>query len=169
MDTKKREFHVHIQMEAGDLWRFSMYHANRGYLGIFNLLFTLAALSQLIFRWRELTIPYRLLFLVCALMFTVWQPGLLYLKAKRQSKNQAMAQPMDMTFAEEGISVEQGGEQGEVTWDQVTEVRRAGGQLIIYLSRIRAYLVPDRCLGEEKEAFVEFLRQVLPKERRKRI
>lgn len=29
-----------IQITAKDLWMFSMYHSNKGYLGVFNLFFT---------------------------------------------------------------------------------------------------------------------------------
>ena len=43
MDQKK-EIRFRVRMTANDLWRFSMYHANKGYLGVFNVLFTLAAL-----------------------------------------------------------------------------------------------------------------------------
>ncbi len=61
-------FHFHIQITARELWGFSMYHSNKGYLGIFNLLFTLAALWLLVTKWGNFTIPYRLLLIVCALM-----------------------------------------------------------------------------------------------------
>ncbi len=166
---KNKEFQFHVQLNAGDLWRFSMYHANKGYLGIFNVLFTLAALSQLLFRWAELTVPYRFLFAVCAMIFTVWQPGILYLKAAKQSKNKVMAQPMDLFFTEEGLKVVQGGEEGEVSWDRVSQVRRGFGQYIVYMGRVRAYLLPDRIVGEERTAFAAFVRETLPKERCRRI
>lgn len=166
---KKNEFRFHIQLNAGDLWRFSMYHANKGYLGIFNVLFTLAAASQLLFRWNELTVPYRFLFAVCAMIFTVWQPGLLYLKAAKQSKNQAMAQPMELIFSGEGLKVVQGEQEGEASWDQVSQVRRGFGQYIVYMGRVRAYLLPDRIVGEEKTAFAAFVHETLPKERCKRV
>ncbi len=87
-------FHFHIQITARELWGFSMYHSNKGYLGIFNLLFTLAALWLLVTKWGNFTIPYRLLLIVCALMFTVWQPFLLYLKARKQAKGKMVKEPM---------------------------------------------------------------------------
>ena len=48
---------VTLTVTAKDLWAFSMYHANAGLMGIFNLLFTLAALYLLIFRWSSTTTP----------------------------------------------------------------------------------------------------------------
>ena len=64
---------VTLHITAKDLWAFSMYHANAGFMGAFNGLFSLAALYLLIFRWNTTTVPYRCLLVVCALIFTVWQ------------------------------------------------------------------------------------------------
>lgn len=41
--VQEQTFRFHIQMQAKDLWKFSMYHANKGYLLVFNVLFTLAS------------------------------------------------------------------------------------------------------------------------------
>ena len=162
-------FHFYIQITARELWGFSMYHSNKGYLGIFNLLFTLAALWLLVTKWGNFTIPYRLLLIVCALMFTVWQPFLLYLKARKQAKGKMVKEPMEMTLSKNGFVIEQNGEKQEILWEQVGSVEHMKGQLIIYMSRIRAYLIPDRAIGDQKEAFFVLLREVIPKERRKRV
>lgn len=52
---------VTLHITAKELWIFSMYHANAGFMGIFNVLFSLAALYLLIFRWSSTTVPYRCL------------------------------------------------------------------------------------------------------------
>lgn len=59
---------VTLRITAKDLWMFSMYHANAGFMGMFNLIFSLAALYLLIFRWSTTTVPYRCLLVVCALI-----------------------------------------------------------------------------------------------------
>ena len=56
-----------IQITAKDLWMFSMYHSNKGYLGVFNLFFTLASLWLLVTRWSDVTVAYRILLLICVL------------------------------------------------------------------------------------------------------
>ena len=157
---KDRCFRFHIRITAKDLWGFSMYHSNKGYLGIFNVFFTLAALWLLVTKWGQFNIPYRLLLVVCALMFTVWQPFLLYLKARKQAKG---------TMVKEGFVIEQGGQKQEVSWEQIGRVEYVKGMLIIYMSRIHAYLLPDRAVGEEKEKLRKLLRESVPKERRKRV
>lgn len=166
---KDNVFHFHIQITARELWGFSMYHSNKGYLGIFNVLFTLAALWLLVTRWGEFDIPYRLLLLVCALMFTVWQPLLLYLKARKQAKGAAVKAPMDMTFSKEGFVIEQNGQKQEVLWEQIGRAEHMPGQMIVYMSRIHAYLLPDRIVGEDKEGLRNLIRGAVPKERRRRV
>lgn len=167
--AQEQRFRFHIQVEAKDLWLFSMYHANKGYLGVFNVLFTLASLYLLVTQWSQTGVGRRLLLLVCVLMFTVWQPGLLFLKALKQVRNDRMKVPMDMTFTKEGFTVEQGDQSMEVAWDQIGRAVRIRGEYILYMGQMRAYLIPDRILGEDKDKFGQFLREALPGERLKRV
>ncbi len=167
--AQEQTFRFHIQMQAKDLWKFSMYHANKGYLLVFNVLFTLASLYLLVTKWGETGAAYRLLLLVCVMMFTVWQPGILFLKALKQAGNDRLKTAMDVVFDKKGFTVSQGEQSMEVAWDEVTKVVRIPGIYVLYMSSIRAYLISDQVLGGEKEAFTGFLRDVLPKERLKRV
>ena len=99
----------------------------------------------------------------------VWQPGILFLKALKQAGNERLKTAMDMAFDGEGFTVSQGEQSMKVTWDEVTQVVRIPGIYILYMSRIRAYLISDQVLGGERERFAGFLRSVLPKERLKRV
>ena len=120
----EQELRFELNLTAGDLWRFSMHHANSGMKGIFNLIFTGAALFLLVFRWNTVMFSQRLLLVVCALLFTVWQPVLLYWKARRQAKLPAMAQTICLTFAREQVAVEQGEQQLAFTWDKIARLDR---------------------------------------------
>ena len=161
------EFQVH--MTAKDLWHFSMHHTNKGYLGIFNILFTLASLYLLITTWNQNTVPYRIMLVFCVTIFTVLQPGQLYLKAKKQASLAVMKEPIHYTFTRETICIAQADQQQELTWDQIGRVEKGTGMLIIYMDRIHAYLITDEAMGEQKENFCTMLKDVLPKERCKRI
>lgn len=158
-----------IQITAKDLWMFSMYHSNKGYLGVFNLFFTLASLWILVTRWSDVTVVYRVLLLICVLMFTVWQPALLYMKAAKQAKTKAVKEPMDMTCSKEGILIEQAGQSQEITWDQIVKVEQVRGLLIIYMGRVHAYLIPEQAAAVCRDQLLELIRANLPVERRKKI
>lgn len=165
----KKELCFEVKLDVKDLWQFSMYHANAGMLGIVNLLFTLAALFLIVTRWGMLTTPYRALLVVCALMFTVWQPLLLYHKARKQAKATAVKEPMLLVFGEEGLKVEQNGQEALFAWDQMGRLDKMPTMVILYMDRVHAYLLPKSVMGNREEEFYEMVREYLPKERRRRI
>ncbi len=164
MDKKMR---FEVKLTAKELWQFSMYHANSGAMGLFNLIFTVAALFLLIFRWGTLTGAYRLLLLGCVLIFTVLQPLLLYGKVRRQAKSPAITEPMYLTFSQEGLWVEQSGQQAEFAWEQMGRMDKKPGLIVLYMDRVHAYLLPEKALGEQKEALLEMAKEHLPKGCRK--
>ena len=167
--SEKKELKFHVRMETGDLWRFSMYHANKSYMGVFNLLFTVVPIYLLFFQGEDLLLPQRFLLVVCACMFSVIQPSLLLLKARRQSMSRAVREPLVITFREEGLLIEQAEEQPELEWDRVSQAKHIPGELIIYTDRIHAYLLPDRVVGDRRQELTEYLKGHLPEERCKRL
>lgn len=164
-----KEMKFEVNLSAKDLWQFSMYHANGGMMGIFNLIFTAAAVFLLFVRWAELTDAYRLLLVGCALIFTVLQPALLYNKVRKQAKSPVMQQPMYLTFREDGLKVEQNDQKVDFTWDQMGRMSKKPTLVILYMDRVHAYLLPKSVLGDREEEFYEMVRTHLPKEKRRGI
>lgn len=160
---------LEVKLTAKDLWKFSMYHSNKGGLGAFNLIFSAAALFLLITTWKSNTVMYRALLVICALMFTVWQPALLYLKAAKQAKSPVIKNPMGLSFSREGIVVTQGTERLELVWENIGRAEAIRGMVIVYMDKVHAYLIPDAVSGDKKEALLSLFREALPPERRKRI
>lgn len=166
---ENRPIVIEVKLAAKDLWKFSMYHSYKGLQGLFNIIFSAAAVFLLITTWSSNSTSYRVLLIICALMFTVWQPGILYLKAARQAKAPRIQNPMTLTFDEEGILVSQGEETLSIAWENMAKVDRAGDMMILYMDRIHAYLLPDSVIGEKKTEIRGLMKEKLPPERRKRI
>lgn len=160
---------VTLHITAKELWIFSMYHANAGFMGIFNVLFSLAALYLLIFRWSSTTVPYRCLLVVCALIFTVWQPFLLWMKAAKQAKRPAVKNPMRLRFDDEMLTVSQEENLADFTWEQMGRLDAKPSMYILYMDRVHAYLIPKAALKNQEEAFRELVTVHLPKEKRRKI
>lgn len=158
-----------VNLGAKELWQFSMYHSMSGMKGVFNLLFTLAALYVLIVRFDVLTAAYKLLLVGCILIFTVWQPLLLYWKARKQAKLPAISQPMILSFGEQGFKVEQNGQQAEFTWEQIGRMDGFSSMIVIYMDRVHAYLLPNFAMNGEREAFCQTARTYLKPNQRKKI
>ena len=158
-----------VNLTANDLWKFSMYHSNKGLLGIFNVLFSVAAIFLLLTTWNENTVMYRILLIICGLMFTVWQPSVLYLKAAKQAKAPVIKNTMTLSFSREGLVVSQGEERMELVWENIGRVESIKTMLIVYMDKVHAYLLPDRVTGDKKAALGALIKEQLPPERRKRI
>lgn len=164
----EKELRFELNLTAGDLWRFSMHHANSGFKGIFNLIFTVAAFFLLVVRWNTLVFSQRLLLVVCALLFSVWQPVLLYWKARRQAKLPAITQTIFLTLGQEEVTVEQGEQKLAFTWDKIVRLDRMKDMAVMYMDRVHAYLIPGRALGEDSEGFDQMVQKCLPAERYRR-
>ncbi len=159
----KEKYDFQVKLTAKDLWHFTMYHAYFGMTGVFCVIFTLSAVVLILTRWEVLETYQKGLLVICLLLFTVWQPGLLYYKARRQAKRPAIAAPMELTFSRsEGLLVRQNGQSAQFSWDQIGRVDRRGSMLIIYMDRIHAYLLPKTVLGEDEEGFCKMLKDCLP-------
>ena len=163
-----KELQIELNLTAVDLWRFSMHHANSGMKGIFNLIFTAAAVFLLVVRWNTMVFSQRLLLVVCALLFSVWQPVLLYWKARRQARLPAIAQTIRLTFGREEVTVAQGEQKLAFTWDKIARLDRLKDMAVMYMDRVHAYLIPERVLGEQAESFDQMVQQCLPAERYRR-
>ncbi len=166
---KNQEFHFYIQLNAGDLWLFSMYYSNRGYMGLFNVIFTVAAIILIFLRWDSFTFFYRWLLAFCATLFPVWQPLLLFTKARRQAVTGSVKDPEYITVSNDGIKVEQTGESVELNWDDVAKIQSLFGLIMIYTDRIHAFLLPGRYVGDAREPLYDIFRNNLPKSKLKHI
>lgn len=146
-----------MKITTRDLWVFSMYHSNRGFQGVFNIIFTLAWFYLLI--TQELDIPRRIAYLVCAMMFSVIQPLLLYLKSMKQAKTDAIRQEFILSIQEKGLKVTRANSSGEFAWEDIYKTMFYPNLIIIYVDIRRAYLIPKRYWKENQKELIQILKE----------
>ena len=149
MSEKKLEFD--IKLNEKDIWIFSLYSSNRAYLGIFNALFTLASLYVLVSTWGESGISRKLVFLACALMFSVIQPAILYLKAARQAKTETIKKGFRLELSEENVVT--------ASWEEVYKTMIRKNMIVIYFAPLRGYLIPARYFEGNREKLEALLKE----------
>lgn len=157
MSEKKLEFD--IKLNEKDIWIFSLYSSNRAYLGIFNALFTLASLYVLVSTWGESGISRKLVFLACALMFSVIQPAILYLKAARQAKTEMIKKGFKLELSEENIVVTQDKNVVTASWEEVYKTMIRKNMIVIYFAPLRGYLIPARYFEGNREKLEALLKE----------
>ena len=150
---------IDMQLNAKDIWLFSMYHSNRGFLLIFNVLFTAVMYYYMITSWNKIDTPRKILFLVLANMFLIIQPAMLYLKSAKQARSEAIRAGLSLEMNDEGIVVSSKGESVDFKWESGFRSRIVPGIIIIYVDAVRGYLLPDRYTKENKEKIVAVLKE----------
>ena len=95
---------IDMQLDAKDIWLFSMYHSNRGFLLVFNVLFTVAMYYYMFTSWNTFDIPRKILFLLLSNMFLIIQPAMLYLKSAKQARSESIRAGLSLEMNEEGIA-----------------------------------------------------------------
>ena len=143
MEEKSREITADIKIGTKDMFYFFMRHNYACFSGLFGLFISLGALILLIIRFGSYDLPAKGLLLLVALLFTVIQPLQLLLKAANQIKRTPMFQePIQYTFGEEGLGISQHDQAGVIPWEQVMKVIDTNQYLIIYITKMRAYIFP---------------------------
>nr|WP_315052540.1 YcxB family protein [uncultured Lachnoanaerobaculum sp.] len=150
---------IDMQLNAKDIWLFSMYHSNRGFLLIFNVLFTIVMYYYMITSWNKIDTPRKIMFVLLANMFLIIQPAMLYLKSAKQARSEAIRAGLSLEMNDEGIVVSSKGESIDFKWESGFRSRIVPGIIIIYVDAVRGYLLPDRYTKENKEKIVDVLKE----------
>lgn len=150
---------IDMQLNAKDIWLFSMYHSNRGFLLIFNVLFTVVMYYYMITSWNKIDTPRKIMFVLLANMFLIIQPAMLYLKSAKQARSEAIRAGLSLEMNDEGIVVSSKGESIDFKWESGFRSRIVPGIIIIYVDAVRGYLLPGRYTKENKEKIVAVLKE----------
>lgn len=150
---------IDMQLNAKDIWLFSMYHSNRGFLLIFNVLFTVVMYYYMITSWNKIDTPRKIMFVLLANMFLIIQPAMLYLKSAKQARSEGIRAGLSLEMNDEGIVVSSKGESIDFKWESGFRSRIVPGIIIIYVDAVRGYLLPDRYTKENKEKIVAVLKE----------
>ena len=156
-----------VKMTAKDLFDFSMYNSYSGAMGLFNVIFTFAALVLLIVTWGSTDVYQKVLLAFCVLIFTVIQPAMLHVTSKKQAEMHGFSTPVNLTLTDEKIAVEQAGVEGEILWSQVWKAARIPSMFILKVGPSHAYLLPNAAVEGREEELLALLKKNLPEKKTK--
>ena len=98
------------------------------------------------------------------------QPFVLYRKAGREALDPQRSKETHFKIDYNGLRVHQGRDKAVIRWKQIIKVGKVSDIYVLYLTKDRAYLFPQRVLeGGKKEQFLNLLREYVPAELRKGI
>ncbi len=157
MDTE-----VLIQITDKDMYRFNMYHAYTGFQGIFATVIGIAVLAVAAVTWGRVDTAYSVLYAIFGVIFLVYTPLALKMRSKRQMLlSPVLKEPMHYSFDEAGIHVAIGEQQADLEWKMVYRMLSTGRQLLIYSTRVNAYILPMEQLADKYSAVKALAEQKL--------
>lgn len=154
------QFKVNITVK--DMYTFLMNNTYRKFTGIIWIIFSLIVIGVTIYTWGDIKIANSILLIVLASLYTVVHPIILWLKANAQIKNNNyFSQTLDYSVDSKGIKVSQGEESTIIKWDEMWKAVKYGSIVVVYVSTIRAFILPVRCIGDQYNNLVDVAMQGL--------
>lgn len=145
----KLEFDVKI--DAGVLYDYMLYHTYTGFSGLFGS--TVGALFIVAYVANK-----SLYFLAAGLIILLYIPWSLFLRSRKQAlMNPAFKNPLHYEMSDEGVSVSQGEASQSIEWDSIVKACATNRSILLYTSKVNAWIFPKKDLGEKKNGVIEMI------------
>lgn len=140
---------------AFELWQVSMYYIYGSMAGMCNVVFTAAAFALGYARWNQSGSLMRFIIVLGCCLFTLIQPLMLYIKAGRQAAG--ITQDTRIALDDWGVHIRVGEKTSDLPWKAVRKISRKPTMIIIFSDTVHGFVLTNRVLGDEKEAFAGYV------------
>jgi hypothetical protein len=151
-----------VKLQSMDVYRFNIYQTYRGVQGWISIILGILSFVMAKTVWGEAEPPYVVMYVVVGLVFWFYLPITLWLRVKVTMRtNTALSETLHYEVSESGFHVMQGEEEGSMPWEAVYKAVSTKRQILIYSTRINAYIIPREQIGDQYDAFVELAGKML--------
>ena len=146
----KVEFDVKIT--AADLYDYMLSHTYSGFSGLFGSV--VGALFIVLYFGKE----RQFIYLIAGVALLLYIPCSLFMRAHKQvALNETFKKPLHYMLTDEGVTVSQGEDEMFWDWDVVFKAKSTNRSLLIYTSKVNAWIFPKKDLGKDKEAVIQLI------------
>ena len=140
-----------VKITAADLYDYMLSHTYSGFSGLFG------SIVGALFIIMYFSVGY-FLYLIAGAVILLYIPCSLFLRAHKQvTLNEAFKKPLHYVLTDEGVTVSQGENEMFQEWDVVYRAKSTNRSLLIYTSKVNAWIFPKRDLGKDKEAVIQLI------------
>lgn len=140
-----------VKITAADLYDYMLSHTYSGFSGLFG------SIVGALFIIMYFSVGY-FLYLIAGAVILLYIPCSLFLRAHKQvALNEAFKKPLHYVLTDEGVTVSQGENEMFQEWDVVYRAKSTNRSLLIYTSKVNAWIFPKRDLGKDKEAVIQLI------------
>lgn len=144
-----------IKITAADLYDYMLAHTYSGFSGIFGGIVG----ALLIVLWFYTSMIY---YLAAGIVILLYIPCSLFLRARKQAKGEAFKEPFHYELTEGGITITQGSAVMEQPWAVVIKATSTNRSLLLYTSKVNAWIFPKRELGTKKDEVIQMIAAHVP-------
>lgn len=152
------EFDVNITVK--DMYDYNFYHNYRNIGGVLGILIGLICIVLCYLGYKSnANISYTLLMGFMGAFFTVITPFRIYIKSIQQVKLTPMfKKTLNYKIDAENITVSQEDQSAAMPLKDIWKVVDTGKSVIIYVTKVRAYIFPKRDIAEKYDKLCEILK-----------
>lgn len=155
-------FSFESKLEPKDMYRFHLYHAYTGMQGILSVIVSIAIIILAIVKRQTLEPANIAMYIVIAVGFFVYVPLVLWFRSKKQVLgSEVMKNTLYYTLEDEGITVETKvtNETATLPWDCIYKIVITKHNLLIYGTKVNAYVVPLSKIEDKLPQIKEILKE----------
>lgn len=139
---------IDTKINVKELYEFTLNHNYKSLHGIISLMFSIASAAGAVVFWDRFNTMNKVLIILFALMFTVFEPIGCYIKVRKQIKKSFM-ESIRYTFDKKGITISQGDGRAFCEWHEIMKVASTKNLVNIYTTPVRAFIIPKKDIGKE--------------------
>lgn len=155
-----------IKITDKDMYKFNMYHAYTGFQGIFATVIGIIVLIVAVATLGKVDTMYTLLYFLFGIIFLVYTPVNLWLRSKRQIlMSPVLKETLRYSLDDTGVHVAVGEQTADLEWKMIYKMVSTKRNLLIYSTRVNAYVIPRQQLDGKYEAVKQLAEEKLEKYR----
>ena len=148
-------FKYHYRVKTSDLWQASMYYSYSSFMGIVNLVCIASAIALIVSRWSSASDLFRTVMLLFLLVFTVFQPLIIWLRAR--ASLDGVYPELELAFSQAGITIGSDGKKQQKQWKSVRAIVKKPTILLIYMEDGNGYILRNSVLKETKKELYDYV------------
>ena len=153
-----------VKITANDMYRFNMYHIYTSFTGILSILAAVLGFVAAVGTYGKVDTMYTVLYIIFGIVFLFYFPLTLKMRAARQiSMSEALKSTLHYMLDDEGVHVSLGEENALLEWKQIYKMVSTKHNVLIYSSRVNAYILPMEIVGGQYAALKELADKNLKK------
>jgi hypothetical protein len=155
-----QEITFSVKIKEEDLYRYNIHHAYTSTQGIFSIVLFVLLVAVWILRFSVLSPIYRVAYPLVAIVFLLYIPMTLKMRAKAQMGQEVFMHPLTYRFTDTGIVVSSpvADEDSELPWEYIYKIATWKDYLLIYSNRINAYIIPKEDIANQYEETVAYIK-----------